>query len=333
MIDIRQTPRYAKYLSKTGWKVVKINHVSCFIKKIPFVGHIIKIQRPETIPLNKIEKLATKHRAYQIIIEPKNKLDAEFLITNKYKKTKGPFLPTKTLHLNLTKTKDELIKELKKDARRAIQKNNHTSITNLQLKNIRRFRNTWKKTVNQKRYVPSLLQLEMLKKTFANKALFLITKDNSAGAIFLIGNKIDYYWQAFSNKEGRKSLAQYKIIWEGIIKLKTAGVKILDFEGVYDDRFPNKKWKGFSHFKKSFGGYEVEYPGTFSKIYLREIIIKIIQVSFVLIILALDWAALDDITTGNEPNFNAEYLMLIISGIIFGFMAFIYINKWNKSKK
>ncbi len=190
-----------------------------------------------------------------------------------------------------------------------------------------------KKTVNQKRYVPSLLQLELLKKTFANKALFLIAKDNSAGAIFLTGDKIAYYWQAFSNKEGRKSLAQYKIIWEGIIKLKTAGVKILDFEGIYDDRFPNEKWKGFSHFKKSFGGCEVEYPGTFSKIYLKEIIKTVTRVSFVLIILALDWAALDDITTGNEPNLNGEYLMLIVSGIIFGFMAFLYINKWNKSKK
>ncbi len=145
MIDIRQTPRYAKYLSKTGWKVVKINHVNCFIKKIPFVGHIIKIQRPETIPLDKIEKLATKHRAFQIIIEPKNKLDAELLITNKYKKTKGPFLPTKTLYLDLTKTKDELKKKLKKDARHAIIKNNHISITNLRLIHIRRFRNAWKK--------------------------------------------------------------------------------------------------------------------------------------------------------------------------------------------
>ena len=43
------------------------------------------------------------------------------------------------------------------------------------------------------------------------------------------------------------------------------GAKILDFEGIFDERFPNKKWKGFTHFKKSFAGYEVEYPGAFSK--------------------------------------------------------------------
>ncbi|RLC32355.1 hypothetical protein DRH13_01840, partial [Candidatus Woesebacteria bacterium] len=58
MIDIRQTPKYAAYLRKTGWRVIQLNHVNCFIKNIPVVGPIIKIQRPESIPLKKIEKLA-----------------------------------------------------------------------------------------------------------------------------------------------------------------------------------------------------------------------------------------------------------------------------------
>jgi len=238
------------------------------------IGSIIKVQRPETIPLKKIEKLAMEHNAFQIIIEPKNKLDVKFLTANKYKESKSPFLPTKTLHLDLTKTNEELKQGLKKDARLAIRKNNQPSISELQLKDIERFRNAWKKAVNKKRYVPPLPHLMALKNTFGDKALFLITKDNSAGAIFLIGDRIAYYWQAFSNKEGRKNLAQYKIIWEGILKSKAKGSKILDFEGIYDERFPNKSWQGFSHFKKSFGGHEVEYPGVFTKIHLIEVFKK-----------------------------------------------------------
>ena len=333
MIDIRQTPKYAKYLRKTGWQVVQLNHVNCFIKNIPLVGPIIKIQRPETIPLKKIEKLAMKHRAFQVIIEPKNKLDAKFLIANKYKESKGPFLPTKTLHLDLTKTKEELTKGLKKDARHAIRKNKQVFISNLRLKDIEKFRNAWKKAVSKKRYVPPLSHLKALKKTFADKVLFLIAKDNSAGAIFLIENKIAYYWQAFSSKEGRRSLAQYKIIWEGILKPKAAGAKILDFEGIYDERFPDKSWKGFSHFKKSFGGHEVEYPGVYTKIYLLEMFKKIAKLTFVLILLALDWAALDDITTGNEPNYTGEYVILAVSALVFGLLIFLHIKKWKKSKK
>lgn len=333
MIDIRQTPKYAKYLRKTGWQVVQINHVNCFIKKIPVVGSIIKVQRPEVIPLKKIEQLVMTHHAFQVIIEPKNKLDAKFLTINKYKKSMKPFLPTKTLHLDLTKTKDELIKGLKKDARRAIHKNNQVFISELRLKDIGKFRNTWKKAVSKKRYIPPLSHLKALKKTFANKALFLVTKDNSAGAIFLIGDKIAYYWQAFSSKEGRKSLAQYKIIWEGILKSKAKGVKILDFEGIYDERFPNKSWQGFSHFKKSFGGHEIEYPGVFTKIYLLEMFKKITKLAIIIILLALNWAALDDITTGNEPNYNGEYIVLAVSSFIFGMLIFIHIKKWKQSKK
>ena len=34
-------------------------------------------------------------------------------------------------------------------------------------------------------------------------------------------------------------------------------------------------------------------------------------------LLLLDWAALDDITTGNEPNYIGEYWMLGVSGVIF----------------
>ncbi len=333
MIDIRQTPKYAKYLRKTGWQVVQLNHVNCFIKNIPVIGPIIKVQRPEIIPLKKIERLAMKHHAFQVIIEPKNKLDAKFLTTNKYKESKKPFLPTKTLHLNLTKTKEELIKGLKKDARLAIRKNNQISISELRLKDVGRFRNAWKRAVSKKRYVPPLSHLKALKRTFADKALFLVTNNNSAGAIFLIGDKIAYYWQAFSNKEGRKSLAQYKIIWEGILKSKAKGIKILDFEGIYDERFPNKSWHGFSHFKKSFGGHEIEYPGVFTKTYLLEMYKNVIKVIIILILLVLDWAALSDITTGNGSDYSGEYIILAVSGLIFGLLIFLYIKKWKKSTK
>jgi lipid II:glycine glycyltransferase (peptidoglycan interpeptide bridge formation enzyme) len=41
--------------------------------------------------------------------------------------------------------------------------------------------------------------------------------------------------------------------------------KLWDFEGIYDERFPNKDWLGFSHFKKSFGGSEILFPGSVTK--------------------------------------------------------------------
>lgn len=260
MVDIRQTVHYANYLSQIGWQVERKGEINYFIKKFPLIGSIIKIQRPEEIRINKIKELAKKYRAFQIIIEPKTELDTKFLTSLGYKLSKSPYLPTKTLLLDLTKSEKNIFKGFAKDARGAILKNKSLKVENSSVENF--FRN-WKKAVGIKRYVPALNHLKALKKSFKGAALFLIYKDS--GAIFLTGEGITYYWQAFTGKTGRKSLVQYKIVWGGILWAMKRGAKVFDFEGVFDERFPQKSWLGFTHFKKSFEGNEVEYPGTFVK--------------------------------------------------------------------
>ena len=268
MLDIRQTFEYAKYLSKTGWIVERHAEINYFIKKFPLIGSAIKIQRPEDIITTQTIKLSKKYRAFQIIYEPKNTPDAKYLLSCGYKLSKSPFLPTKTIQLDLTESKEDILMQMKKDARYSIKKTENLKPNTEN--NLEEFRRVWKKSVGLKRYVPSITSLKALKVSFKENSLFLTAglprqSEAGAGAIFLIGNKIAYYWQAFTSKAGRKSLAQYKIVWEGILWAKAHGAKIFDFEGIYDERFPNKRWLGFTHFKKSFGGEEVEYPGAFVK--------------------------------------------------------------------
>jgi len=266
MVDIRQTKEYARYLGRIGWKVERVAEINYFIKKLPLVGSILKIQRPEEIRMDKIRELAKKYRAFQVIVEPANELDAKYLRSLGFRSSKSPYLPTKTLLLELVKSEKELLKTMKKDARYAIKKT--MNLKTKEVKNLINFRGGWKKSVGLKRYVPRLTHLLALKNTFKDKCLFLATQNLTAGAIFLIGDGIAYYWQAFTNKEGRKALAQYKIVWDGILWAKTKKAKVFDFEGIYDERFPNKSWKGFTHFKKSFGGHEVSHQGTFVKWFL-----------------------------------------------------------------
>lgn len=59
---------------------------------------------------------------------------------------------------------------------------------------------------------------------------------------------------------------------------------------------------------------------------------KKIKQNWVLILIAgaillLDFAALDDITTGNEPNYTGEYLILTLSVLVFVALAVIYRRK------
>jgi hypothetical protein len=260
MLDIRQSKNYADYLSSLGWIVERIDNTNYFIKKFPLIGSIIKIQRPEKIDNKKINSLVKKYRAFQIILEPKSKNQR----LKNFKLSHSPYLPTKTLHLDLTKTEKQLFKNLKKDCQGYIKRGkaelNETSPN--------KFRAAWKKAVGLKRYVPSEKQLNLLKKAFKKNSLFLTTKDYSSGAISLLSDKTAYYWQAFTDKKGRKKHYQYEIVWQGILWAKKKGAKIFDFEGIYDERFPNKSWLGFTHFKKSFGGKEIEHPGSFIKFQL-----------------------------------------------------------------
>ena len=266
MVDIRQTKEYARYLGRIGWKVERVAEINYFIKKIPLVGSIVKIQRPEEIRIDKIRELAKKYRAFQVIVEPAQELDAKYLKSLGFNLSRSPYLPTKTLLLDLTKRRKELLGGMEKDARSGIKKTE--TLKTKEIKNLEKFREGWKKSVGLKRYVPALSHLSALKNSFKGNCLFLTTQDLSAGAIFLVGDGIGYYWQAFTNKEGRRDLAQYKIVWEGILWTKTKRARVFDFEGIYDERFPNKSWKGFTHFKKSFGGYEVSYEGTYVKWFL-----------------------------------------------------------------
>jgi len=263
MVDIRQTSQYARYLGKIGWKVESPAEINYFIKKLPLMGSILKIQRPEEIRIDKIRELAKKYRAFQVIVEPAHELDAKYLISLGFKLSKSPYLPTKTLLLELSKSEKVLLRTMKKDARYAIKKTK--DIKTKEIKDLAKFREGWKKSVGLKRYVPPLSHLLALKNSFKGNSLFLITQDFSAGAIFLVGDSLAYYWQAFTNKQGRKDLAQYKIVWEGVLWAKNKVVKAFDFEGIFDERFPQKSWLGFTHFKKSFGGYEVAYPGCYTK--------------------------------------------------------------------
>lgn len=266
MLDIRQTPQYANYLKQIGWEVERSRKTNYFIKKFPLLGSIVKIQRPEKIWIDKIRKFSKKYRAFQVIVEPAKESDVKILRSLGFKPSKSPYLPTKTLLLDLSRSAKKLLRKMKKDARYAIKKTK--DLKTVERKDLEKFREGWKKSVGIKRYIPPLSHLRALKNSFKDKALFLTTKNNSAGAIFLVGDGIGYYWQAFTDNEGRKRLSQYKIVWEGILWAKRRGAKVFDFEGIFDERFPNKDWRGFTHFKNSFGGYEIEYPGAFTKLSL-----------------------------------------------------------------
>jgi lipid II:glycine glycyltransferase (peptidoglycan interpeptide bridge formation enzyme) len=278
MVDIRQSIHFANYLKRLGWTVERIGEINYFIREFPVIGSILKIQRPEEIRFDTIKQLCRKHRVFQVILEPK--LASVIATTNGhnpmllhgFKLSKKPYLPSKTLQIDLTQSQKDIFRHFKKDARYGVKRGAASKIKVYSTPDeIRKWREAWKKSVKFDRYVPTEQQLLNLRKSFPGSYSLFLASHNMFGRIIggvlftRSSHDFGYYWYGFTNDEGRTSLSQYSLLYQGILWAKKQGCKVFDLEGVYDPRFPNKSWLGFSHFKHSFGDYEVEYPGCFTK--------------------------------------------------------------------
>jgi lipid II:glycine glycyltransferase (peptidoglycan interpeptide bridge formation enzyme) len=262
MIDIRQNKKYANYLKSQGWIVEEKNGVLYFIKRMLFLS-IIKVQRPKKINYKDIEFLRKKYRAFQVVIEPNTAKETKDLVKHGYKNI-SPFIPSKTVILQLTKSEDSLLESFTKDTRYCIRKSERVNI--LEVKDLRKFRHYWRKSVDIKRHVLSVKQMNDLKNAFGDDCLFLVAEDGISGAIFLVAGNVGYYWYGFVGSEGREKLSQYKVLWEGIKWAKSRGATCFDMEGIFDERFPIPAWRGFTKFKKGFEGKVAQYPGALMKL-------------------------------------------------------------------
>jgi lipid II:glycine glycyltransferase (peptidoglycan interpeptide bridge formation enzyme) len=273
-VVLRQSKEFARFMHLSGWIVEKTGNCYAFLRKIPLLPPLImKIQYPAPpIPFAQIEKLAQKYHPLKIQIQPL-KIEAG-LEKYGYRPSNEAGHVTKTIQLNLAPSEAKIMKQMKKDARYGIRKAQKKGTEVQRCKDTKRFRQNWKKSVSWRRYMPSLKTLQNIQKAFGQNALFLTAihyntaqyySDITAGTVILIADKTAYYYYAFTSKEGRENFAQYLLVWEAIREAKKRGCQTFDFEGIYDKRFPNKSWRGFSHFKKNFGGREVQYPGCWQK--------------------------------------------------------------------
>lgn len=234
MADLRQSPAYARYLTTLGWIVEK----GIFIRPLWIFGALAKIQRG-VLPDN-WKEILKKHHVWMFE-------------TN--------YSPSKTLRVDLTLPKTKIFDQFKKDCRYVLRK---LEIRNwkLEVNEFKEFYEIWQKSAKRKSlWIPKEREYFNLVKCFKNKC-FCITINNEAGALILIHDSVAYYYYAGATKEGVKQNLPYLVVWKCIQEAKKRKCKLWDFEGIYDNRWPNKSWLGFSHFKKSFGGTEMLFPGS-----------------------------------------------------------------------
>lgn len=281
-MDIRQSDKYGSYMEAIGWKTIKTQGVQIFIRELGLLGGIAKIQRSIfPLPWEETDYVLRKHHVWMCKYEPDVKMTndkggdlniqeiASGLRDRGFKQDKWPLVVSKTTTINLTLSLKRIMEGFKKDARYALRKHSESDFK-FSLNLFDQFYDIWRRAAKLKRlWIPSLVGYRALIESFESDC-FCITatsiKGDSLGGVFvLIADKVAYYYYSATLPAGKLVDSPYFLVWETIKEAKRRGCKSWDFEGVYDSRWPNKDWKGFSHFKKSFGGKEISYIGSFTR--------------------------------------------------------------------
>lgn len=289
--DLRQSKEWARYLSSQGWQVEKLQiadyRLQVYVRKIPLIGSVVKIQRPRIIPpVEAIDKIARKHRALFVKLEPLPTVSYKLLTRHGFIRDSAPSLPTKTTVLPLTKSEDKLWKALSQDTRHDTKEAEkyQTSVISYQSgdrkfgRALESFSHLLSETGRRGGFwPPNFGQLKAKAEAFGKNAVLFLAYPKPyppnlkplAGALILIHGTTAYYHHTATSTTGRRLNASYFLMWRIIQNAKSSGLKALDLGSIYDPRYhkATKRWQNFSIFKKKWGGKEVEYPPPLIKYY------------------------------------------------------------------
>ncbi len=173
-----------------------------------------------------------------------------------------------TTQLDITKSPDELMLQMRKttryEIRRAIKENIKISVSTNE-KDIKQFYELQIKTAVRQKFIPfSYKFLEEQFKVFAKSENALLYKAELDGKmlaqafIIFYGQEAVYHY-GVSTDDGRRFPGAYLIQWEAILEAKKRGLTRYNFWGVAPENNLNHRFSGLSLFKRGFGGKDFEY--------------------------------------------------------------------------
>lgn len=283
MTDIRQTPLWAKYLERLGWRVEKLDGTYIQIKKLSLFGSYIKITRCGwPLDFKKIDQIAKQNNALFVKITPKIRIDQpnaakvnEMLLKNGYIKDYWTVSVAKRLAVDLAKTESELLKSFSRKTRQYINLAKRSGVTVIQSNDIDLCYRLYLETAKRNGFKPVPfadvnIRTKVFKKAKKARLFFALAKDKKAIATLLVllnpAEKLAFCAVAGTSDVQRNLRASYLLHWKGMLFVKKLGYKVFDFDGIYDDRsLATRNWGGFTQFKKGFGGEEISYLGAYVK--------------------------------------------------------------------
>ncbi len=168
--------------------------------------------------------------------------------------------------LDIEKSKEELLKDMRKSHRYLIKKSLNMDIKIIRTKkvsDIDNFLPLYNDLSLRKHFVPHKGLAEEFG-TFAKEdqeVLFLAKYKNKiiAGSMIAYVDNTAIYRHSASNDEFRDIPAMYLILWEAILEAKERHKKTFNFWGIAPSISKNHPWFGLTLFKTGFGGERREF--------------------------------------------------------------------------
>ncbi|MCK5413500.1 MAG: peptidoglycan bridge formation glycyltransferase FemA/FemB family protein [Candidatus Pacebacteria bacterium] len=174
--------------------------------------------------------------------------------------------PEITWLLDITKSEDDLMKDMRKTHRNLIRRAGKDGVEIVQStdeKYLKAFYNIHAETVKRHKFIPFSYD-------YIKKEIETFRKDNQieifsaiyegkiiSSAIVVFYGKQAFYHHGASSSEYMKVPSSYLSLWEAIKEAKARGKEMFNFYGIVENK-PKHPWSGLSKFKKGFGGYQKE---------------------------------------------------------------------------
>ena len=241
------------------------------------IGYLPRSRFPSKVVLNFLLDYSKKNNVAFIKIEPyvlKNNFKSQ--ISNlKLIKSPHPLFPDWTIILDLDKSEDELLKNMKSKTRyniRLAQKKGVVVKEESNEKGFEIFCRLYFETCKRQNYNghnPQYHKIiwETLKKDLAHILVAYHQNTPLATYELILFNNTFYYPYGGTSKEMRNLMASNLIMWEAIRLGKNLKADKFDMWGSLPPTYPqNHPWAGFTRFKEGYSGRFVQMAGSFDLI-------------------------------------------------------------------
>lgn len=260
------------YANGSNWSWLAILEPARFGSRLycPY-GPTAKNTAALKIALEALISCAKQNNAMHVRIEPQGPFNDSTLLKMGLRAAHRTIQPRYTFIKDLTKSEDALMSEMTSTNRNLWRTASNKGITfkhstnpndiNVFLQMMHEVAARNDITIHKDNYYKTMAQTLM---PLGAMQIFIADVQGKPAASSLVfeDSTTRYYAHAASHAQYRKLTPGTPLVSYMIFDAKNAGKKTFDFYGIAPPNQPNHRWAGFTKFKKSFGGQEIDQHGT-----------------------------------------------------------------------